>query len=277
MTAILSPSKLILVANLTLFFPYGLILTALWLTQSKDAAASALAFAAALVFAHRAWPGLSPARPARPQLGFTVFALGTLLYAASVTLDVRVGVGISATMLIAAQVYMGFGPKGLRSLRLPLLLLLLATPVPGFVLGEFSRFLLDALVAMVPAMLGLLVEGPVSTEGYHVFFGEESGKVFSIVEDCSGLGGVLLFIPLAFILLEAFRPIPLGRGLTVVAVAVPLAFAASLPRILSTALMIDMDSELVNSVGLHEAIGILSLGAAMVLLALLCRAMRVKS
>ncbi|MHC5066411.1 MAG: archaeosortase/exosortase family protein [Planctomycetota bacterium] len=267
----MNPNRLILAVNLILLLPYLRLLSSLWATGSKDAAASGLAVAGGLVFGVPILRNAS-ARPAtQPALGFCGFILAAFLYVSAVLIDFRVLVGVSATGMLAAQCYLTYGSAVLRRLSVPFLLLLMATPVPAFILSGITRELLDLSVVLMPALLEPFL-GPITVEGYHLFFGEPGAvRGIEIVEDCSGLGGILLFVPLAVIFLYAHGKVSILAGSSLVLLSPVLGYLGSLFRIYVTGLFVSTDSDFLRSDGMHSVLGIVSLLLTGLVLLLLCR------
>ncbi len=266
----LGPLQLMLAANALLLLPYCALLVSLWLKSSKDAAASGLAFAGAVVFAWSARESLKARSPAHPMLGFAIFLVAVLLYVSAVAVDFRIVMGASAAAMITSQVYLSFGGAGVRTLSAPLFLFLLATPVPGFVLSEISRLLLDFSTEIMPPLLEPFV-GSIQVEGYKLLFGEGFGRGIEIVEDCSGLGGILLFVPLAVILLQAHGRVSLVAGSIIVLLSPVFGYVGSLFRIFVTGLFTNTDSSILRSAVMHDILGIASLLLTGIFMLLACK------
>ena len=267
-TSVLHKSRrLILLLTASLLAPYLLMLVALWSSESKDSAASGLAFAGAVVLGWHKRSSLAGGSPGRKGLGMTGVFLATLCYTGSVILDFRVGVGIFAPAILLSLVYLFRGRHATVALRLPILLLILATPVPGFVMNEITYALLDFLVVVMSGILAWL-HIQVSVDGY-TLVGSDWGV--QIVEDCSGLGGILLFVPLAILLLYAHPRVPPLGYAAVLAASLPIAFFGSVLRVLVSCLLGEMGSSLFSSDLFHQIAGLVTLLLGIVLLILLCR------
>ena len=86
-----------------------------------------------------------------------------------------------------------------------------------------------------------------------------------MVEDCSGLGGMLLFVPLVVVLTETYN-LSFGRAAILLASVAPLAYVASLARILMTGVLANSGWEFTLWDEVHEASGIFTLLCAMTVL-----------
>ncbi len=251
----------------SLLVPYLTMLAVFWLSDSKDSAASGLAFAGALVLGWRERSRIQQGTPGRPILGALGLSLASLCYVASVTLDFRVGVGVFAPAILVFLLYLFRGWQAISVLRLPIVLLLVATPIPGFVMDSITYFLLDVLQAVLPPILAALqIQVNVNAS---TLVG--NGWSVQIVEDCSGLGGILLFVPLTFLLLYSHpRVPPMGYG-SVLLASLPIAFAGTVLRILGDCVLGEMGSSLFSSDLFHQVVGLLALLLGIVILVFLCR------
>ena len=254
---------MILGGNIVLLAPYLDILWDLCFDGGRTAGATALAFCAALYFGWIRRQHLDFTTPNRQFVGLSGLLVTVLGYVLCVAIDLRVGAGVCATAAIAMQIYLLHGRHALRSFVIPLLLFLLATPIPGFVVDYLTHAILGTLMAVVPTLLSPFVSGPVIHEGYYLYLGDSA--VVALVEDCSGLGGMLLFVPLVVVLTEGFK-LSLGRAATLLASAVPLAYLASLARILMTGLLANTGWESPVWDTVHEASGVFTLACAMAVL-----------
>jgi exosortase/archaeosortase family protein len=143
----------------------------------------------------------------------------------------------------------------------------LATPLPSFVMDRFTYFLLDALVVILPAILAVL-QIPVAVNAVNL---AGNGWTVQVVEDCSGLGGILLFVPLSLLLLYSHpRVPPMGYAL-VLAAGLPIAFTGTVLRILVDCVLGHMGSALFSSELFHQFVGLATLLLGICLLVILCR------
>lgn len=250
--------------------PYAVMMGTHLSGSSSGAAASTLSLGAALVFAwkrRRAFARRDPPQdPAR-----AVLALGSavLLYAVSVFLDIRVGIGWFFVAVLGAQIHLFAGFQALRSLAAPLLLLALAAPFPGFARALLTQELVEVIVLVAPPLLEPLI-GPTATEGHFLLV---PGGELAIVGDCSGLGSLLLVVPLVAILAAAHGLSSAGRIAALAVCGLALVFAGNLARVLISAILVARSSPLAYSESVHELIGTACVLAAIVALFFVSQAM----
>ena len=262
----------IVVACLALLVPYGELLVATWSGDSKSAAPSMLSLGGAcfLVWRNRAALVDGPAPIGRAVVpGLVTLALAALGYAMAVVLDVRLGAGLGVVLLLASMCWLHAGSTALARMVTPLVLIGLAAPLPGFVEAELTRLLVGATVWVTPSLLAPLV-GPIEVEGAVLSMVESGGSV-AVVDDCSGLGGILLFAPLSVLVFALRGPGGGGgarwmAGAGFFAVAAALAFGASLARVWVSALLVHYESTWAHSDAVHEALGLVMLCGALAVL-----------
>jgi exosortase len=255
-----------------LLAPYLELLLMHWFSASGHAMASLLALAAAIMVAWLQRPAALAGPPQRNGLGLALLAVFVLAYALALSvLTRRTLVGGSATAIVACLCYLRYGGQGLQRLRYPLLLALLAIPFPGRLL-DFLTYHLVGLASLVgTTVLSWLVAG-VSQEGSVIVIAGH-GAV-EVVEDCSGLDGVLLFLPIA-VTVVYFQPRLSGIAkAAILALAMPLALLGNLLRILLSGLLQVHYAELNRSEAFHQVVGIISLGLALLALIWLPRLLR---
>lgn len=251
----------------TLLIPYITMLAAFWMSESKHSAASGLAFAGALVVGWLEKGRLPAASPGHHLIALGGLAVATLAYVCSVILDFRVGVGFFAPGMLISLLYMSRGWQGVLAMRLAIVLVLLATPLPGFVMDRITYSLLDALLVILPAILAVL-QIPVAVDASNL---AGNGWTVQVVEDCSGLGGILLFVPLSLLLLYSHpRVPPMGYAL-ILAASLPIAFAGTVLRILVDCVLGHLGSSLFSSEAFHLFVGLFTLLSGIVILVILCR------
>jgi exosortase len=264
------PRLVALLALVGLAVPWARLLISSWSDPTRSPGASVISFAAALLLALRALRDIGRTPGSRPWLGVAALAVTTAGYALSTATDFRVGAGLLMVGILTSLIYLDRGRTGVRALGLPLGLLALSTPIPGFVSSRLSAWLVDTAAILLPWLLQPLIGG-VAAEGHVLHF--EGGSV-AIVDDCSGLDGILLFVPIAILVVWAHRPIgPLAGGLVLLS-AIPLAFAGNLLRVVVSALLVAADSPLAYSDPAHEILGVVTLALSLAALVMACRAGR---
>ncbi len=244
-----------------LLLPYLQVLTAIWLGSGSRSSASLVAFLGFVIFsglAFRRRPVPEPPKWALPA--FLLLSAGTLIYVVSVGHDVIAGMGLASALTGSAYLYLRGGHAWLWAMRFPLVLYLLAIPIPGFLMGAITQGLLISATVISSTVLSWFLPGVV-VQGFHIEF--DTGSI-AIVNSCSGLSGILLLIPLTVIFASLFQPVGRMRLAVGIVLALLLAFSSNLFRILATAFLVHWGSPLGTSESAHEVLGsipiLLSLG-----------------
>ncbi|GEM_PF-2537757 len=255
------------IAGLLLLFgiclPLLWIEGALWMGSSKQAAGSALSFFAGLAFLWRALGRGNGREERSPPAYLSVLLILSLagLVLSSIT-DLRIGVGLATLLAVTLCLRALHGPGSLPRFYLPLAFFLLSLPVPGGVLSAATKILLDGAAWASEVVLGLTLSS-VERTGYTFIFA--NGEAVSIVEDCSGLGGILLLPPLALLFASWPRPLSPVRFGVLFLLSIPAALFANLLRILVTSWLIAGGMKIGADSWFHEGVGIaglaLSIGA----------------
>lgn len=120
------------------------------------------------------------------------------------------------------------GAAGARAVRLPILFLLFAMPLPGIALNHVVYPLQIATANCVGAILNAVGVGAL-VSGDRVI---SSGTVFQVIESCSGLRGTRILLLSALVYLELF-PRPLLHSVVLIALTPVVGFLINLGRALS--------------------------------------------
>ena len=188
-------------------------------------------FAAYLVWANR--KTLLKAKVAPTWSGVAVVALGLVVlllgvYGAELFLS-----RISLVILLAGLVLSFGGWELLKELRFPLLVLVLAIPIPAIIFNEIT-FPLQILATKLASALLTLFDVPVLREGNII---QLAAMKLEVAEACSGIRSLLSLFTLAIFYGYFLEKSPLRR--TVLAVAsIPIAIAANAVRIFGTGLCV---------------------------------------
>jgi exosortase len=188
-------------------------------------------FAAYLVWAKR--KALFKIKVAPTWSGIAVVALGLVIlllgvYGAELFLS-----RISLVILLAGLVLSFGGWQLLKELRFPILVLLLAIPIPAIIFNEIT-FPLQILATKLASALLQLSGVPVLREGNII---QLSAMKLEVAEACSGIRSLVSLFTLAIFYGYFLEKSPLRR--TVLAVAsIPIAIAANAVRIFGTGLCV---------------------------------------
>jgi len=188
-------------------------------------------FAAYLVWAKRktlfetkvapAWSGVAVV-----VLGLVVLLLG--VYGAELFLS-----RISLVILLAGLVLSFGGWQLLKELRFPLLVLVLAIPIPAIIFNAIT-FPLQILATKLASGLLQLFNVPVLREGNII---ELSVMKLEVAEACSGIRSLVSLFTLAIFYGYFLEKSPLRRTILAVA-SIPIAIAANAVRIFGTGLCV---------------------------------------
>jgi exosortase len=188
-------------------------------------------FAAYLVWAKRktllstkaapSWSGV-----ALVALGLVVLLLG--VYGAELFLS-----RISLVILLAGLVLTFGGWQLLKELRFPLLVLVLAIPIPAIIFNQIT-FPLQILATKLASALLQLFDVPVLREGNII---QLSVMKLEVAEACSGIRSLVSLFTLAIFYGYFLEKSPLRRVVLAVA-SIPIAIAANAVRIFGTGLCV---------------------------------------
>jgi exosortase len=159
-------------------------------------------------------------------LGLVVLLLG--VYGAELFLS-----RISLVILLAGLVLSFGGSELLKELRFPLLVLILAIPIPGIVFNEITiplQFLASKLASALLPLFGV----PVLREGNII---ELASMKLEVAEACSGIHSLISLFTLA-IFYGYFLEKSTLRRVTLALASIPIAIAANAVRILGTGLCV---------------------------------------
>jgi len=170
--------------------------------------------------------------------------------------------GLVLSLLGAAR--LAGGPTGAKAVRLPILFLLFAMPLPGILLNHLVYPLQITTADWVGATLNAVGVGAL-VSGDRVV---SSGTVFQVIESCSGLRGTRILLLSAFVYLELF-PRPLLHSVLLIALTPLVGFAINLGRALS--IVVNPYSDLST---VHTLQGMVMMSVGVLSLALIDRCLR---
>jgi exosortase len=188
-------------------------------------------FVAYVVWARRSELAAEPIAPTWSGVPLVGLALLTLLggvYGAELFLS-----RISFVMLAAGLVWTFAGRRMLRALRFPLLVLLLAIPIPAVIFNQIT-FPLQLLASRLASDVLPLMGVPVLREGNVI---ELPAMKLEVAEACSGIRSLMSLFTLAVVygyLLEKST----RRRVVLALASIPIAVAANALRIVGTGLCV---------------------------------------
>lgn len=197
------------------------------------------------------WGRLARAGDAR---GAALLALALSLYALSLLAGSASGQGLALVAALTGAVWWREGRRRLRALAFPIAFLLFMVPIPS---DWFTPFAVQLLLFVSWAAEGVLrVLGvEVLREGNVIVL--EGGVSLMVAEACSGLTAILTLLPIA-VLVAYLSPLSGARRVALVALALPIAMAANLLRVVFTALAAQVwDADTVTGDPWHTLAGLL--------------------
>ena len=176
---------------------------------------------------------LDPTLKAAPVAGTLTLLAGLALYYVGRTQSLPLFEMASHLPVLAGIVLLARGFGGVRRLAFPLLFLLFAVPLPGFVLDFFTvplKEFVSATVAQALAFVGYPVEraGVVLTIGEHEML---------VADACSGMNSLYTLFALGFLYTHLVGPRSVARTLLVLAAVVPIAIVANMLRVIALVLV----------------------------------------
>jgi exosortase/archaeosortase family protein len=262
-SVIVGPSRtpllraLVLVAAAALLIPFGEAVLSTWIGTARHATASILGAGGALLLALRDRRRILEATPDRVRLGVFLVAVGAFGHAYSLLLDVWSIAGLMAIVLGAGLLLILHGTRGLRAAAPALWMAAFVVPPPTAIV-DLAQAQLTVLVARsAGSLLPALIDGEVRLSGTELLL---AGQRVSIVDDCSGLGGIMLAPPFVMLLLFLARVRFGVRWVLVLAISPLLAAAANLLRVLVGAVLVaEGHADQVAHGLIHELLGIVPL------------------
>ena len=213
---------------------YAPVATGLARQWSDDPASShgiVLAIAAGVVlWRRRAALRALPAAPA--NAGFAALAVSLLLYTAGTFAGELFVLRVSALASLAACVLTLAGPAHLRLMTAPLVLLLLAIPLPATVVTSLTLPLQLLASQMAAGMLGT-VGISVVREGNLLTL---STVTLEVADACSGLRSIVSLVAM-IAMFKALTDAPVRHAVALSAAAVPIAIAGNTLRVAVTGVL----------------------------------------
>lgn len=251
-------------------WPFALILWDTWQGDAPSTAGNILALACAALTAWLRVDRMRACAPGPAWPGLTALCLGCLCYALSLRLDFLTGIEAGLLLAVVSLLHLGHGWRGIVAMRLPLVLLALSMPPPGFAVEGLTAAVLDRTVTAVVALLQLWWP-EVSSNGYIISM---PASHVTIVSDCSGMSSLFLIAPLALLLLEPYRPYGVLRHAMLGVFALVLALVTNTARVLVSAVLENAGVEGALDGPLHDVLGLagLALAAALLLWVARCAA-----
>lgn len=237
------------IAAASMYVPAIAGLVRQWYEDPSASYAFIVIVAAAIAFRER-WPRLRAHEPQASRWGAAALALSCVFYlVAALAADIFL-VRFSLLALAVASAWFVWGSARVRVMAAPLLLLLLAIPLPSALVTELTMPLQLAASRCAELMLGaagvpVVRDGNVLTLNY---------ITLEVAEACSGMRSLVTLVALVGVYAVMFHATP-RRTLLLAAVAVPVAIAGNGLRVAFTAMLASrMGNDAVQGL-VHEATG----------------------
>ncbi|PIE24772.1 MAG: hypothetical protein CSA62_02775 [Planctomycetota bacterium] len=242
-----------------------------WSMPSSYVMGSPIALGSAALAYQRERKSPEANNPANSGLGITLLCLALAAYLAATIIFARRSLaGVSLAAIAASLAYLYGGRPRLWRYRFSLSFLFCAAPVPGLIVDILNRHLIDFATIASSGLLGVLYSG-VQHQGNMIILPQNGA--LAVVPDCSGLEGIVLFFVLGVLIVFLHPRLRLPWKLAMPAIAVALALAGNMLRIVITGMLQIHNPELGANNTLHQIVGISTLAAMMLLLFVLPRFM----
>lgn len=169
---------------------------------------------------------------------------------------------VSLALLVASLSFYLGGAMGMRTMALPIAILLLALPIPYPLNNEIVWALQNWSAAGTELVLGL-VGVELIRSGAQLAHGE---VFFLVIEGCSGLRSMLTLTIVSLVIRELFE-LPPARGLSLVLAAPFLALALNIVRIAAVVLSSSPSDQTLGDEHLGQGLVVLALGASILFVA----------
>jgi exosortase len=221
---------LVSVATLAVYFPVLTSLARQW-ASDENYSHGFLVLPFAALFAWRSRRELAAADPHPQTLGLAVTILSVLMFVAGrfaaelfLTRLSLLGVAVGAILFL-------WGPRHLRILAFPMVLLLFAIPLPAIILNQVA-FPLQLLASRAGEAVVSAAGIPILREGNVLILPDTT---LEVVQACSGIRSLAALMTLGLILGKLAEPRPWAR-VALFVLTIPVAIVANAARVAGTGL-----------------------------------------
>jgi exosortase B len=249
---------------------------ALW--QNEDHAHGALVLLVLLwlFWGMRAAIFAAPTRPSR-GLGWTLFAIGLLLYAVGRVIGISIFMFGSQPFIVAAILLLVRGPDAIRVAWFALFYFIFMIPLPGILVDAVTGPLKQWISAIVVELL-YRVGYPIARDGVIIWIGPYQ---LQVADACSGLHSMYSLSALGTLFMYIMGRKSLLHNAIMLTSILPIAFAANIVRVIVLVLITYHFGDAAGKGFLHGAAGIVLMLVALLLFfaldALLERVVRPRS
>jgi exosortase len=209
------------------------------------------ALAAALLYMRRAELAEAVRSAPAPRSGPLWVLLAALFEGAAVVGEVSSAAGLGMPLMLGSVAYAVAGPRLLRVVTLPLVLLALAVPPPGFVLDP-ALLVLKGVVTKISVGFLQYCGYTVAALGNRILV---PGHELFMANACSGLTSIVTLSPLAVVVAH-FLSHGVWRRAVVIASVVPLAIATNIVRVTATIALVVHLGPAYGEGLMHEGFGV---------------------
>lgn len=161
-------------------------------------------------------------------LGYGILAFALLLYTLGRSQDILSFESISALPMVAAILLLTRGPRAIRVMLLPMVLILFITPLPLGLVAALTAPLKSAVSAVAAAILAAF-DYPVARTGVILMVGQYQ---MLVADACAGLTSMFTLEAIGLVYM-GLRPSPSRRhDIALALLLVPVAFVANVIRVL---------------------------------------------
>jgi len=185
--------------------------------------------------------------------GWAMLIAGLLLYMLGVWTKVAVIEGASNLPIVAGGLWIMGGPALVRRMWFPLMYLLLAIPIPSYLLGS-STAVLKQFVSQAAEGLLYALGYPVARTGVVLTVGQYQ---LLVADACSGMNSILSLTAVGLLFTFIARPAQRWHATLLVAAILPIAVLANIIRVTILCLITYHLGDEAGQGFLHESAGIL--------------------
>ena len=239
---------------------YARFVTGIWTTAGNDHAPIVITIALYLFWRHRrAFLEAVPPHSAWP--GGVLVGLGLLFFLFGVRTRIASFEAFSHVPLLAGALWLLGGPRLVLRLWFPLFFLLLAVPIPGFLLSLATSGLKD-FVSSADVELLYRLGYPIARDGSVLTVGPYQ---LLVAEACAGMNSIISLTAVGLLYLYLVPPTRLWKLAVALASIVPIAVLANIVRIVLLCLITYHLGDEAGQGFLHEFAGMAMFAFALLL------------
>ncbi|WP_028310601.1 exosortase B [Derxia gummosa] len=228
-----SATLLLFVVGLVALYAPSLLDLSRTLWQSSEQSQGPLVLAVSGWLIWQRWQTLPPTTGRRGVTGWSLLALGLLMYALGRSQGVLMFELGSLIVMVAASIALLRGARALPHFAFPLVFLLFMIPLPAAVVAALTQPMKAAVSASVVGLLQPLGY-PIARSGVIISIGQYD---LLVADACAGLQTLFSLESLGLLYLDQVRHPRLARGVILALLVFPIGFVANVVRVAVLALI----------------------------------------